>query len=99
MVCSCPAGGRLHQEPAPELAQLRLAERSWTAAQPFTVLPGRSFPVPRVHGASLEVLLTLQPGSEGTTAASVLLHSEPEASVPLTLQCPRSLGFRSCELL
>lgn len=78
-LCSCTAGGRLHQEPAPELTQLRLAAHSWTTTQPFTVQPERAFPVPGVHGASLEVVLTLQPSSDATTAASVLLHSELEA--------------------
>jgi len=75
----CCAGGKLHQEPAPELSKLRIASHSWTEPSPFKVLPEQPFPISAVHGASLEVSLTLLPTLDAT-AASVLLHSESEAN-------------------
>ena len=72
----CFAGGRLHQEPVPELTQLRLPEHSWETTQPITVHPDRSLSVPGLHGSALEVAVTLRPASDATAAASVYLMSD-----------------------
>jgi hypothetical protein len=75
MLC-CLAGGRLHQEPVPELTQLRLPEHCWETTQPVTIHPGRSLPVPGLHGSALEVDVTLRPTEDATAAASVYLMSD-----------------------
>ena len=64
----------------PELSQLRIQSHSWTAPSAFTVTPGRPFPVPSAHGASLEVSLWLAPSTDATVAASLTFRSEAGAS-------------------
>lgn len=44
----------------------------------LTVQPEQSFAVPEVHGAALEVAVTLRRASPETTAASILLQSDTE---------------------
>ncbi len=51
-------------------------------AEPVTVHPAHSLPVPGLHGSALEVAATLQPAEDATAAASVFLVSDDAESQP-----------------
>lgn len=76
------AGGRLHQEAAPELKALR-QEPSWTASD-IQVSDRQSVAVQRVSGPSWFAEFTLKRG--GASASGLLLrswlHEEPEQAHP-----------------
>ena len=66
-----PAGGRLHQQPVPELARLR-SGAGYTAEQ-LTVTAEQPVTLQGVSASSLDLELTLSP--DGAHASSVLLRS------------------------
>lgn len=69
----CPAGGRLHQAPAPELAGLQQGE-AFHAAH-IEVHPARATPIERVCGPSVEVRTALPALSPCACGFCRILHA------------------------
>lgn len=76
------AGGRLHQEPVPELAELRLGHRVTLKRQP--VEPGAAAKLQGIQGPSLDVALTLHRGdsSAGGLVVRAWLRSDTADAEP-----------------
>ena len=71
--CLARAGGRLHQEPAPELAQLRCQESAFVSSSGLAFGPGDACRVPEVGGPRADVSFTLRRGA--SSAAGLLLRA------------------------
>lgn len=73
MCPACAAGGRLHQEPAPELAQLRSQDACCVSASGYAFGPDDGCLLPEVKGPRADVAFTLRRG--GSSAAGLLLRA------------------------
>ena len=85
LTCSAAyAGGRLHQEPAPELVALRLSRQRHVSNDACSLPHTAGLRLPEVAGPSADLGFTLQRGQ--SSAAGLLLrawlHADREVAVP-----------------